>query len=637
MRTRDSDAGDAGTAPRAALPAAPPAEPTGAPFAQFVPAVGPVAPAAPRAALPAAAPAALPAGQSQPAETARPPRWNDPHDSTETALLTKIPSGIGTGGKRGDRDEKDGPEAVAVRRDREKAPKQSGRERRRQRLSALRSMWPLLPILIVQGAFAWRLLVTNTAFLDEATYMWSGRVIAENWLHGKGSPEFQTFFSGAPVIYPVLAAVASKIGGLIAARALSLLFMLLATTAVYLSGRRLHGGLTGFFAAGLFAALGPTLHLSSYATFDAMALCLLAWSTYFTIRFAYGDSRNALLYGAALMVLADCTKYACLLWNPVIVLLAATAGPGYSAWKCSRSWNLQRFGMVFGTMLALAVILGRKPYFDGFDHTTLRRAASDSTISSIISHLEQWIGPLLALGVLGIIVILWQWRRKTLTNAETLTMALLLLGGVLAPVNQLRIHTLLSLEKHADIGMTFAAIPAGYLLARIVDLLGGAGRENMRPTVRRALVAVVVAAVALVPFNVDGNTVGTRLHSTWPSSTPLIAALKPLLHKGNDNYLVEDYDVPAYYLPNINWWQWHDTVAGSYTDPTTHISYSGAAALQEEILAHHYKVIVLDYAESPTTDKAIAGTIVKAGYKKVAKIVTTSGSGKGTYNIWTAP
>ena len=74
------------------------------------------------------------------------------------------------------------------------------------------------------------------------------------------------------------------------------------------------------------------------------------------------------------------------------------------------------------------------------------------------------------------------------------------------PANQLRIHTLLSLEKHADIGATFAAIPAGYLLARLAGVLGGARSEpGKQRAIRYGLATLVVTAVALVPLNIDGD------------------------------------------------------------------------------------------------------------------------------------
>ena len=559
---------------------------------------------------------------------------NDSRDTTETTTLSRIriddEESVGRAGRRR-RD--DGPASVGRRR-RDDTPRPARSHRTRERLALLLSLWPLLPILVVQSVFAWRLVVTNTAFLDEATYMWSGRLVVDHFLHGRKLPEFQTFFSGAPVLYPVLAAVASKLGGLTGARLLSLAFMLLTTTAVFLTGRRLHGALTGFFAAGLFAALGSTLHLSAFATFDAMALCLLAWSTYFVIRFAYGLSRNALLYAAILMVLADCTKYASLLWNPIIIALAATTGPGYAAWRCSRTWNLQRFAMVSTTLLALAIVIGRQPYFTGFDSTTLQRGASDSSTKSILDSVAGWIGPLLALALLGMLVALWQLRRGTRTRPELATFALLLLAGLLAPANQLRIHTLLSLNKHVAFGASFAAIPAGYLLARLVGVLSGTWQTSRA---RHAVAAAAIALAALIPLNLTGVKSGTALHDAWPNSTKLIAALKPLVHKGTEKYLVEDDYVAAYYLPNINYEQWRDTFSTSYDDSTTRTTLTGVVAFKAAILAHEYKIIVLNYGDTQATDDAITGTINKAKYRRVARIPVKYGSSNVVYDIWEAP
>jgi hypothetical protein len=555
-------------------------------------------------------------------------RRADPRDVVETTLLTKIPA------EDEPEQEHDGPKSVGTPRIRSGAPKRTRRARLRSGFRALGSLWPVLPILGVQGVFAWRLLITKTAFLDEATYMWSGRVILDHLLHGTPTLRFETFFSGAPVLYPVLAATASKLGGLEAARSLSLAFMLLTTTAVFLTGRRLYGALTGFFAAGLFAALGSTVHLSSFATFDAMALCLLAWSTFSVVRFACGDSRNALIYGALLMVLADCTKYASLLWNPVIFLLAASAGPGYSAWKCSRSWNLQRFAMVALTLMALAVVFGRAPYFSGFDQTTLQRAAGTTTSHQIVTDVATWIGVLLALAVLGTLVSLLSLRRRTLTGAEVTTLALCLVAGLLAPANQLRIHTLVSLNKHVDFGASFAAIPAGFLLAKLVGVLGGTFRTSR---VRYVLVTGIVAVGALVPSNISGHRVAVGLHDAWPDSNGMIAALKPLVHKGNDKYLVEDDYVAAYYLPSVSPYQWQDTFSAVYQVPGTHTELTGVAAFKTAILAHEYQVIVLDYADTTATDDAITGSISKAKYQRVARIPVTYGTHKVTYDIWALP
>ena len=89
--------------------------------------------------------------------------------------------------------------------------------------------WPLAAVLVVQAALSLRLVGANTAFLDEAEYLWAGHLQWAHWLHGAPVPPFSAYFSGAPVIYPPIAALADSIGGLAAARILSLVFMLGAT------------------------------------------------------------------------------------------------------------------------------------------------------------------------------------------------------------------------------------------------------------------------------------------------------------------------------------------------------------------------------------------------------------------------
>ena len=96
-------------------------------------------------------------------------------------------------------------------------------------------------------------------------------------LHGTPIPPFPSYFSGAPVIYPPMAALADSAGGLAAARILSLVFMLGATALLWDATRRLLGRRAAFFAAALFAVLGPTLHLGSFATYDAMSMFLWRW------------------------------------------------------------------------------------------------------------------------------------------------------------------------------------------------------------------------------------------------------------------------------------------------------------------------------------------------------------------------
>ena len=87
----------------------------------------------------------------------------------------------------------------------------------------------LIGILTIQAVLSLRLVWNNTAYIDEATYLWAGHLEIAHWLHDTPIPPFQTWFSGAPVVYPPIAALADHIGGLVGARILSLAFMIAAT------------------------------------------------------------------------------------------------------------------------------------------------------------------------------------------------------------------------------------------------------------------------------------------------------------------------------------------------------------------------------------------------------------------------
>jgi hypothetical protein len=84
--------------------------------------------------------------------------------------------------------------------------------------------WALAVVLCVQAVLSLRLIRVNTAFQDEALYLWAGHMEWSHWLHGTSMPLYATYFSGAPVLYPPLGALADSPGGLVGARLLSLGF-----------------------------------------------------------------------------------------------------------------------------------------------------------------------------------------------------------------------------------------------------------------------------------------------------------------------------------------------------------------------------------------------------------------------------
>jgi 4-amino-4-deoxy-L-arabinose transferase-like glycosyltransferase len=76
-----------------------------------------------------------------------------------------------------------------------------------------------------------------------------------------------------------MAAVADTLGGLVAARLLSLLFMTGVTCFLWGTARRLVGNRAALVAVAAFATLAGTAFLGAFATYDALALLLLTGAT----------------------------------------------------------------------------------------------------------------------------------------------------------------------------------------------------------------------------------------------------------------------------------------------------------------------------------------------------------------------
>src|SRR5437763_8865607 len=60
--------------------------------------------------------------------------------------------------------------------------------------------------------------------------------------------------------------------------------MLGATALLWAAARLLSGRRAAFFAAALFAVLGPTLHLGAFATYDALSVFLVALAAWCVVR-----------------------------------------------------------------------------------------------------------------------------------------------------------------------------------------------------------------------------------------------------------------------------------------------------------------------------------------------------------------
>lgn len=485
--------------------------------------------------------------------------------------------------------------------------------------------WPLLAILAIQAALSLRLIRSNTAFQDEGLYLWSGHLELSHLLHHTQIPDFATDFSGAPVGYPLIGAIADSIGGLAGARILSLAFMLVATTLLHGVTRRLFASrASAFFAAGLFAGTGSVQFLGAFATYDAMSLMLLALATWLAVRasFCGPASRFGLIAAAAtILVLANVTKYASILFDPVVLAVALLS-----------VWRLRGIGaglaagaeMTVGTLLILAGAyrLAGPSYAQGIKFTTLSRAAGTDPVLSILMASARWTGIVAIPAIVGALIIWFAWR-----NTPTTALVWTLTGAVfLAPLEQARLHTFTSLFKHVGYGMWFASAVGGYVLASLPRAIGPA---KSRAVLRAGTAAVVLAAVL-------GVIVADAQYRDWPDSRRLSTALSSLERPGG-RYLVEDYDVEAYYLRrSVQWPQWSNTWSFAYTDSRSGALLQNGSAYADAIRHRYFTVIVLAFWDTYPMDRLIVQDIDRyGGYRLTAVIPFRTDAGNGAYRIWT--
>ena len=306
-----------------------------------------------------------------------------------------------------------------------------------------------------------RLVRADKAFQDEALYLWAGY---REWahLHGLPDPPFSSYFSGAPVIYPLVGALADSVGGLATARTVSGIFMLATTALLWDGTRRLIGRRAAFFAAALFAVLGPTLHLSSFATFDALAILLLALSSWCVIQAAdRRDVTGRLIMAGTALALANATGYWTMLFDPVLVLLAAlTAMPRLGGRLATR-----RAVILFTVVIVLGtagLLVGGRGYINGVEQTTLARVSGADTAARVIADSWAWVGVLAVLALLGVIAA-WVGRSG---RADSWMLTVLAGAIALVPAEQAFIHTTASLNKHVAAGAWFAAVTAGSAVDR---------------------------------------------------------------------------------------------------------------------------------------------------------------------------
>jgi 4-amino-4-deoxy-L-arabinose transferase-like glycosyltransferase len=496
--------------------------------------------------------------------------------------------------------------------------------------------WPLVAVLFVQAVLSIRLVRADTAFEDEATYLWAGHLEWAHWLHGTPLPQFPAYFSGAPVIYPPLGALADSVGGLVAARILSLVFMLGATVLLWAVVSRLYGRRAAFFSAALFAVLGPTLHLGAFATYDAMSVFLVAFAAWCVFRPGDGqDATGWMVAGAVVLALANATAYSSLLFDPVVFLLAVlTAFPKPGGKIAAR--RVAILVVIVAVLLLAGLLAGGSSYLNGFKSTTLTRVPGAGSPLTVLYDSWYWTGLIIVLAVCGFVISLVGRRGR----AQTWLLAILAVAALLGPLEQAQLHTTTSLNKHVGLGAWFAAIAAGYAVDRFVAAASSEARARVFTSA--ACVVALVFPVAL------GARQSWEFSTSWPNSAGFIAILRPLVDNSHGRLLVEDPTIAEYYLPaGSQWERWSSTrnivlpsgaSTGGPSSAAGVVGGGNAGVFAVFIEEGYFSFVALNYTDTTSLDRSITTDLRHNPHYHQVDVVPYGTEvppiGLGTYVIW---
>jgi putative flippase GtrA len=442
--------------------------------------------------------------------------------------------------------------------------------------------WPVVAICAVQAALSLGLVWSNTAYVDEADYLWVGRLEIAHWLHGTSWPSVYAYrtLTGSPVLYPPLGALANRIGGLAGARILSLVFMLIATVLLYLTASKVIGRTGALFAAALWAFSEPALRLA-FATCDAFSVFLTALSAWLIVEAGHRYRRGEFVAAAAFtLALANVTAYSGIFIDPVVIAFAfliwRTRMPVQQSLSCT-AW------LAGGWVLAFGLLMTASHSWSGLFTLFVRNTDGYQGISPLLGEIWIYSALIIGLALMGAIAAL---RLNNRNNAA-------LLGGLLFAafiVVQLYQNPR-TIDLHLAYGIWFAAISAGYACNKFIQWLPGGGRQ----------LAMLCCAVALAyPAVTSWQSAWERYHA-WPNASAFISDFKYFVAKTKGTIYVpaREANIAEYYTPQGSaWTQWTGALS---LDPVVSTGSGWQNYYSTSLQNGNYGLIVLFYTTTFST------------------------------------
>ncbi|MFB0537235.1 MAG: ArnT family glycosyltransferase [Anaerolineae bacterium] len=350
----------------------------------------------------------------------------------------------------------------------------------------------------------------NGPFFDEGIYITAGQRTLEGHGYADG---YLVWFAGS-LLWPILAAVGYKVGGLIGTRIVALVLATIAFVALVQATHNLFGQKASFWTAATFAISGPFVATARLGVYDVPALAGIAVSFWAVTELARKDDRKWLLLAAVAFTLSMFAKY------PVGIMLLPIVGVVFALRKEKAVMDIVMFGLISSAITLAFYLPGREQLGQFLRWTLANKPAFGSTKTMIGFALLYLSGIPFLLALIG-------WF---IAKDKRILASVLLLSLTIWPAYHLISGNPVGDSKHIIFGYLFAYPLIGLALTTMW--------ERWR---RKAVAVVIILALAVLGF-----TQLDRLDHAWPDVRQAASYLTAQVQPGQKLLINESWPYTMY-------------------------------------------------------------------------------------------
>lgn len=355
----------------------------------------------------------------------------------------------------------------------------------------------------------------NGPFYDEATQIVAGLRTFEG--HGY-SDRYLVWFGGS-LLWPVLAGIGFKIGGLVGTRVVALLLAAMAFSALVKTTENLFGPRASFWTALTFAVNGPFFALARLGVYDVAALPAIAVSFWAVTELQKKDHRFWLVVAALSFTVGMLAKY------PIGLMLFPILGVLLVLRKLKAFMDIGIFGFI-SLGIALAFFLSARGQLAAAPSWQFANKPTFDVTPQMIGF------ALLYMSAAPFLLATGGWFAA---QKQRLLASVLLLSLIIWPVFHLSSSNPVSTNKHVVFGFLFAYPLIGLGLSTLL-------RET-KPIhfVRQGVTVILLIALAAV-----GVIQVHQLDRAWPDTRQAAKYLVNAVQPGQQLLINESWEFILY-------------------------------------------------------------------------------------------